>query len=59
VSQNDQKAFADVDSLGAQSIGQQSEVLTRRNVVPSRVQIMLVDRRGKTIFDQSFSRQQE
>ena len=59
LSQNDQRSFTDADNLGGGSVAQSSEIMTRRNVIPSLVQIVLLDKRGRTIFDQSFSRQQE
>lgn len=59
LSQNDQRSFTDADNLGGGSVAQSSEIMTRRNVIPSLVQIVLLDKRGRTIFDQSFSRQRE
>jgi len=59
LSQNDRRAFTDADDLGGGSVAQSSEIMTRRNMIPSLVQIVLLDKRGRTIFDQSFSRQQE
>ena len=59
LSQNDQRSFTDADDLGGGSVAPSSEIMTRRNVVPSLVQVVLLDKRSRTIFDQTFSRQQE
>ncbi len=59
LSQNDRSAFEDADNVGAGSSLQSSDVATRRNVVPSSVRVVLVDRRNRTIFDQTFSRHGE
>jgi prepilin-type N-terminal cleavage/methylation domain-containing protein len=59
MSQNDRSAFEDADNVGVGSSLQSSDAATRRNVVPSSVRVVLVDRRNRTIFDQTFSRQRE
>ncbi len=59
LSQNDRLAFDDADKVGAGSSPQSTKSVTRQNVVPSLVRVMLVDRRNRTIFDQTFSRQRE
>jgi prepilin-type N-terminal cleavage/methylation domain-containing protein len=59
LSQNDRKSFDDADNIGAYSSSLSSNLVTRSNTVPSLVRVVLVDRRNRTIFDQSFSRQRE
>jgi prepilin-type N-terminal cleavage/methylation domain-containing protein len=58
VSTNQIGAFSEADTIG---LGEKAllNLMNQRNAVPSSVQIVLLDQRGRTIINQTFSRQQE
>jgi len=58
VSSNEVRAFSEADKLGLSSVNPMS-LLNRRDAVPSSVQIVILDQRGRTILDQTFWRERD
>ena len=58
VSSNEVRAFSEADKLGLSSVNSAS-LLNRRDAVPSSVQIVILDQRGRTILDQTFWRERD
>lgn len=58
VSSNEVHAFSDLDKIGLNSVDQ-SNLLNRRDAVPSSVQIVILDQHGRTILDHSFWRERD